>query len=99
MRQKTVNWDQWSSPQKPLKSLILKVVRERGVEPLRISPLDPKSSASASSATLARRDFLFILDLETYNIKPFPCPAKPQRSQRGKKEALASFAPWREERF
>jgi hypothetical protein len=35
------------------KSLILKVVRERGVEPLRCYPLDPKSSASASSATLA----------------------------------------------
>ena len=30
------------------------MVRERGVEPLWVSPLDPKSSASASSATLAR---------------------------------------------
>ena len=34
-------------------SLILLMVRERGVEPLRSYPLDPKSSASASSATLA----------------------------------------------
>ena len=29
------------------------VVRERGLEPLQVSLLDPKSSASASSATLA----------------------------------------------
>jgi hypothetical protein len=28
-------------------------VRERGVEPLSLAALDPKSSASASSATLA----------------------------------------------
>ncbi len=30
------------------------MVRERGVEPLSLSGLDPKSSAYASSATLAR---------------------------------------------
>ena len=36
------------------KLLILLVVRERGLEPLRDIPLDPKSSASTSSATLAQ---------------------------------------------
>lgn len=36
------------------KLLISLVVRERGVEPLREIPLDPKSSASTSSATLAQ---------------------------------------------
>ena len=29
------------------------MVRKRGVEPLWVAPLDPKSSASASSATFA----------------------------------------------
>ena len=39
------------------KLLILLVVRERGLEPLREIPLDPKSSASTSSATLAHQTF------------------------------------------
>ncbi len=39
-----MDWRKW---------LMCLMVRERGVEPLRSYPLDPKSSASASSATLA----------------------------------------------
>jgi hypothetical protein len=41
---KKTDWRKW---------LMRFMVRERGVEPLRCYPLDPKSSASASSATLA----------------------------------------------
>ncbi len=54
------------------RSLILVVVRERGFEPLQVSPLDPKSSASASSATLALDDFGSILQVILNMIKPFP---------------------------
>gem|GEM_PF-5743400 len=33
------------------------MVRERGLEPLQIAPLDPKSSASTNSATLATMEY------------------------------------------
>ena len=41
------------------KWLISLMVRERGLEPLREIPLDPKSSASTSSATLAEEELSF----------------------------------------
>jgi hypothetical protein len=45
--------EQWSEALGIWRSPILLVVREERLELSRVSPLDPKSSASANSATLA----------------------------------------------
>jgi hypothetical protein len=42
-----------------IKMPYLRVVRERRLELLRVAPLDPKSSASTNSATLAQSLFLW----------------------------------------
>ena len=49
---------------RPPQSRTLVMVRERGLEPLQVSLLDPKSSASTSSATFALACKLVLLLLE-----------------------------------
>ena len=44
------------------------MVRKAGLEPARVAPLEPKSSASASSATLA-----ILPDTEACNATDGPC--------------------------
>ena len=52
--------------------LILLVVRERRLELLRVAPLDPKSSASTNSATLAQENLLINFnDLRRVGIRFF----------------------------
>lgn len=45
------------------------MVRVTGVEPARITPLDPKSSASANFATPAQKELYPIISLESILFK------------------------------
>ena len=45
--------------------LLFGMVREKGLEPLRLAVLTPEASASTNSATLASLAYRFLLDMAT----------------------------------
>ncbi len=72
MRKTLIHWKKSKSALKQalfLRKMFLFKMQKRGIEPLRVSSLEPKSSASASSATSASREEIFLPFFNYYNWK------------------------------